>query len=32
MIRFFFIALAVFVLHTGLRAQEKFDPVAWGSI
>ncbi|WP_104384569.1 hypothetical protein [Sphingobacterium sp. HMA12] len=29
MIRFFFIALAVFVLHTGLRAQEKFDPVAW---
>ncbi|QIH31596.1 MULTISPECIES: hypothetical protein [Sphingobacterium] len=29
MIRSFFTLLVVFVLHTALRAQEKFDPVAW---
>lgn len=29
MIRLFFTLLVVFVLHTALRAQEKFDPVAW---
>lgn len=29
MIRSIFIALVIFVLHTELRAQEKFDPVAW---
>lgn len=27
MIRLFFIVLGVFILYTGLRGQEKFDPV-----